>query len=263
MSKLIDDLELYSDLVASVGTGRHNRPLTPIECSDLIMRLKNETDESWEELSKRLHLGKKSKITTMDAPRDTTQIRHFAKLQNLSRKNAYALGFGLSNEGAIGFTIGALVADLPEKKDHDLILDAVLQSQNGSRSLKKEDIKKIVQMRKASSDTPLESIIKRIIDFDPEPEESYVMLVQPDPELLDIIHEKKDKDDPDAKEFLKNLIDLQFIDKQVNLIKLRNNLILITMDKENFEKTENEWKTKNQNFTNYFNSLLKRGLNIG
>ena len=77
------------------------------------------------------------------------------------------------------------------------------------------------------------------------------------------IHEKKDKDDPDAKEFLKNLIDLQFIDKQVNLIKLRNNLILITMDKENFEKTENEWKTKNQNFTNYFNSLLKRGLNIG
>ena len=77
------------------------------------------------------------------------------------------------------------------------------------------------------------------------------MLVQPDPELLDIIHEKKDKDDPDAKEFLKNLIDLQFIDKQVNLIKLRNNLILITMDKENFEKTENEWKTKNQNFTNF------------
>ena len=183
----------------------------------------------------------------------------------------------LATGGRVGYDMGGEVEDymeiieavrksrpdLPEKKDHDLILDAVLQSQNGSRSLKKEDIKKIVQMRKASSDTPLESIIKRIIDFDPEPEESYVMLVQPDPELLDIIHEKKDKDDPDAKEFLKNLIDLQFIDKQVNLIKLRNNLILITMDKENFEKTENEWKTKNQNFTNYFNSLLKRGLNIG
>ena len=37
--KLLDDLDLYSDLVSSVGTGTSDRPLDPIECSDLIIRL--------------------------------------------------------------------------------------------------------------------------------------------------------------------------------------------------------------------------------
>lgn len=258
----MDDVELYSDLLASVGTGRHNRPLIPIECSDLIMRLKEETGESWEQLSKRLQLGKKSKITTMDAPRDTTQIRHFAKLQNLSRKNAYALGFGISGDGAIGFTIGALVADLPEKKDHDLILDAVLQSYEGSKPLVKEDVKKIVQMRKKSPDASLESIIKRISDFNPKPETSYVILIQPSLELLDAIHKKKDKQDSDAKDFLKSVIDSQLNENQISLIKLRNNLILITMDEKNFQKTENNWKSQNLNVTDYFNSIIKRGMKI-
>ena len=92
-------------------------------------------------MSKRLGLGKKAKLSTMDAPPDTTQIRFFAKLQNLSRKNAYAIGFGTSGEGTIGFTIGCLVADLPNKKDHDLILYAVLESQTGPKPLIKEDVK--------------------------------------------------------------------------------------------------------------------------
>ena len=88
MVGLMDDLDLYSDLLLSVGTGTFERPLTPIECSDYIMQLKEETGQSWEQLSVKLGLGKKVKITTMDAPPDTTQIRFFAKLQKLSRKNA-------------------------------------------------------------------------------------------------------------------------------------------------------------------------------
>ena len=61
---ILDDLDLYSDLLSSVGTHDKDRPLTPIECSDLIVRLKEETGESWEQLSKRLGLGKKRKIKT-------------------------------------------------------------------------------------------------------------------------------------------------------------------------------------------------------
>ena len=59
MTQLIDDLDVYSDLLLSVGTNDPDRPLTPIECSDLIVRLKEETGDTWEQISKRLQLGKK------------------------------------------------------------------------------------------------------------------------------------------------------------------------------------------------------------
>ena len=87
--KLLDDLDLYSDLVSSVGTNSSDRPLTPIECSDLIIRLSEETGETKEQLSKRLGLGRKRKIKTLDKPLDTTQIRLFEQLQDLSRKNSH------------------------------------------------------------------------------------------------------------------------------------------------------------------------------
>ena len=123
---LLEDLELYSDLISSVGSHSGNRRLTPIECSDLIIRLKNETQEGWEQISKRLSLGKKTKISTLDAPNDATQVRNFKDLQNLSRKNAYMLGFG-SDEAKIPFTLGVLVSSLPNKEDHNIILKTTLE----------------------------------------------------------------------------------------------------------------------------------------
>ena len=53
MIQLIDDLDVYSDLLLSVGTNDADRPLTPIECSDLIVRLKEETGDTNEQISKR------------------------------------------------------------------------------------------------------------------------------------------------------------------------------------------------------------------
>ena len=44
---ILDDLDLYSDLLASVGTNDKDRPLLPIDCSDMFVRLKEETGESW------------------------------------------------------------------------------------------------------------------------------------------------------------------------------------------------------------------------
>ena len=43
--KITNDLDLFSDLLSSVGTNDKDRPLTPIECSDLIVRLKEETGD--------------------------------------------------------------------------------------------------------------------------------------------------------------------------------------------------------------------------
>ena len=145
---LLDDLDLYADLLSSVGTNNKDRPLTPIECSDLIVRLKEETGESWEQLSKRLGLGKKRKVKTSNAPPDTTQIKLFEKLQDLSRKNAYALGWGRTGDGKIGFTIGCLVAGLEDKNVHDIILGVVLASQETDKPILKTDVRELLHYLK-------------------------------------------------------------------------------------------------------------------
>lgn len=257
--KLIDDLDLYSDLVSSIGTGTTNRILTPIECSDLIMRLKEETNESWEKLSIRLGLGKKRKINNLEKPPDTTQIRLFAKLQNLSRKNAYALGFGEVTDVKIGFTIGCFVSDLPDKNDHDILLDAVLFSKNTSKPLLKEDVKKIVLYKKKSPDIPIEKIIQKIIDYTPGVERTYVLLIDPEKEYLDIILKKNIGDD--SKSYLQSLVENEFKHNEILSIKLKNNTTLqILLNEQNFKKIESDWKSKNLNVTKYFNQILKRGI---
>lgn len=262
MTGLMNDLDLYSDLLLSVGTGTFERPLTPIECSDYIMQLKEETGQSWEQLSVKLGLGKKVKITTMDAPPDTTQIRFFAKLQKLSRKNAYALGFGTSGDGAVGFTIGCVVADLPNKKDHDTILTTVLDSQETDNPLILKDVKQIVERKKKSPNQPIEEIIEHVKKIKPRTETSYVMLVRPESILLDTINQKLKEENIESKKFLKEIIDAELVNNEISLIKLRKNMIMIIIDENNFKKVEGIWKSQKTNFTNYFNSILKRGLKI-
>ena len=89
VEKLLDDLDTYSDLLLSIGTHDPKRPFTPIEVSDLLLRLKNETGDSWKEISKRVGLGKKLKSSTIKKDIDDTQVKLFEKLQNLYRKNVF------------------------------------------------------------------------------------------------------------------------------------------------------------------------------
>ena len=172
---ILDDLDLYSDLLSSVGTNDKDRPLIPIECSDMIVKLKEETGESWEQLSKRLGLGKKRKIKTSSAPPDTTQIKLFEKLQNLSRKNAYALGWGRSGDGKIGFTIGCLVAGLEDKNAHDIILDAVLASQETDKPILKTDVIDICNRVRSSPEKPAKEIIEHVLEIMPVREHGHMI----------------------------------------------------------------------------------------
>ena len=161
-AQLLDDLDLYSDLVLSVGKGAGDRPLAPIEVSDLILRLESETGETRQQISRRLGLGRKAKVSSMNKPPDTTQINRFLKLQNLSRKNACMLGFRAA-PGKIPFTLGAVVADLPDKGDHDAILKAVLASYGAKKRMTRKDVREIVYRKKASPAEPIGGIIEAVM----------------------------------------------------------------------------------------------------
>ena len=256
-NSILDDLDLYSDLLSSVGTNNTDRPLTPIECSDLIIRLKEETGESWEQLSKRLGLGKKRKVKTSRAPPDTTQIKLFEKLQDLSRKNAYALGWGRTGDGKIGFTIGCLVAGLPDKNIHDIILGAVLASQETDKPILKTDVIDICNRIRKSPEKPAKEIIENVLEVMPVMEHFHKIAITPEADFLikfnQIISEKQIS----SKELLTKLIHSKFKNNEIESVYLsKSNTLWITLEAGNFGELEKKWKAERKPVTNFFNEIL-------
>lgn len=250
-SRLLDDFELYSDLLASVGTGTADRPLTPIECSDLIIRLEKETGETKSQISKRLGLGKKKKIHTLDKPPDTTQLVNFEKLQNLSKKNAYMLGFRVKNEATIPFTIGSIVAELPNKEDHNIILKTVLESYGTKKEITKDDIKEIVSRKKKSTEIPIEEIIVNVMKVKPVIDDYYLIGVTISDTLLEKM--KKVLNKQNGKEVLKNMLQNRLKNIEISAISIKEKTLFVSVDESNFEKIEQKRKQLKISVMNFFN----------
>lgn len=254
---ILNDLDLYSDLVSSVGTYDKDRPLTPIECSDLIVKLKGETGDSWEALSKRLGLGKKRKTSTSKAPLDTTQIKLFEQLQKLSRKKAYMLGWGKSGDGKVGFTIGCLVASLPDKDAHDIILDAVLDSQETDNPIRKTDVVNILNRIRGSPETPVEEIIEHVMHIKPKVEHLYKIAITPYTNILEKLNQIILERQTNSKELLQKLVQNKFKNNEIRSVYLsKNNLLWFTLEEKEFQELEKEWKSKRIPVTSFFNEMI-------
>ena len=255
MNLLLNDLELYSDLVTSIGSGISDRPLTPIECSDLIIRLKEETNESRQQLSKRLGLGKKRKIKTLDEQLDTTQILLFERLQKLSRQNAYMLGFGM-DDGKIPFTIGCFVAELPNKKDHNIILKTILSSYDSEKKINKSDVFEIVSRKKKSPNIPIETIIEDVMKVKPVIDEYYLIGVTVTTEFI----EKINSINTNSKQILKIILTKIIKGFEISSISLKTNTVFISMNKTNFEILEKQRKQQKLSITKFFVKLFDKGV---
>ena len=260
-SKLMDDLELYSDLLSSIGTGNEDRPLTPIECSDYIKRLQEETGESLEKISTRLGLGKKRKIKTMDKPPDTTQIKLFLKLQNLSRKSAYMLRFGKSTEKKVGFTIGCLVADLPDEKDQDIILQTVIKNVDSSKPITKTDVMHILERKKKSPETSIGKIIEHVMRIKPVTEVVNMIVFRLDYSVRGKLDLLVKKDGKSYKDIMTYLINKKFTNNEILSINLKGDNAYISINDDQFKTLENNWKSNRINMTDYFNKILLEGIN--
>lgn len=255
--RLLDDLDTYSDLLLSIGTHDPDRPFTPIEVSDLILRLKDETGDTWEELSKRVGLGKKIKQSTMKKPIDTTQIKLFEKLQNLSRRTAYLLGWGISKDGKIAMTIGCDVAKLPSKDEQDIILNTILKSLDTEKPIRKMDVKNILDRKTKSPETPIEEIIEHVMSIKPVTELVWQIGITPEDDFLEKFKKKSADGKIDSSKLLRNLLERKIKKDMIKSASLsKNDLVWIALDEDKFKELENEWKSKKIPVTSFFNQIL-------
>ena len=257
VEKITDDLDVYSDLLLSIGTHGADRPFLPIEVSDLIVRLKKDTGDSWESLSKRVGLGKKLKSSTIKKSIDTTQIRLFEKLQNLSRKNAYILGWGMSGDGKVAMTIGCDIAKLSSKDEQDIFLNTILKSLETKKPIRKNDVKNILNRKTKSPEIPIGEIIEHVMSIKPVKELFWKIGITPDDDFLEKFNEKISQKKISSDELLQKLIQNKFKNNEIKSLSLsKNNLIWFTLEEEKFNELEKEWKSKKIPVTSFFNEIL-------
>lgn len=169
MSKLIDDVGTYAQLLSSVGRQKDGsgikRPLTPVQCAHYIKRLIEENNESHEQVSERLGLGKPKNLSNIYKKRDTSQITTFLNLLKVSEKSRELAGWGYEKYPKIPFSLVAQLSTMTSV-EQDLIIQSTF-GDGKSRVLGKEDVKKIRKWRKENPDLPMADCIKNILKLKP------------------------------------------------------------------------------------------------
>lgn len=251
--KILDDLDFYSDLLLSIGGHDSDRPLKPIEVSDSLVQLQNETGDSLEELSKRVGLGKKKNVSTINKKTDTTQIRIFLTLQKLSRRNVYSLGWGKSKDGKVAMTLGGDIAKLPNKDDHDFIFNAIIESLDSEDPFVKDDVKNIVNRKIKSPETDIQDIIELVKNRRPKPELYCKIGINPDEEFIEKFRSKTSND----SEYLKKLFQNKFNNNEILHANIsKKNILWITIKDKDFNEIENQWKLNKITADRFFNQIL-------
>ena len=249
MSKLTEEVKLYSKLLLSVGKqGRgqtQERPLTPVECGEYIKRLMEEENEDKVQVSTRLGLGRKENETDIYKKTDTTQVSLFLKLLDVSEKSKYFAGWGYEKAPKIAMTTICRLAPLPHHEQ-----DVVIQSVR-KEGITSQDAIKVNTCRRENPDTAIEECLEKILKLKPVAEIHHYVLCRMNPKLKSFVNsEKKYKEK--ILDILKSILDGEFYN-----IAVDGGTITIQMDSIAFSKFHYQQNQKHVPFTEFLNSLLE------
>ena len=251
--KLTTDTKQYAKLLLSVGKQGRNltqkRPLTPIECAELINRLKEEEGETLAQISERLDLGRPEEKTSIYKKRDGTQARLFLKLLKLSEKSRYFAGWGWEGYPKIPFSIMALMDSLtPDEQDK------IIQSSYNDEKKKiinSDDIRKINSWKNENKDLPIETCIEKVLKLKPVVVTTHMIVCEISDKLKIFIQSNSDY----REKLLQILRD--GMKGQFHSIDATNILITISMDKEAYKTFHDQQYKQKVSFTQFLNEFLE------
>jgi hypothetical protein len=241
MTRLVDDLDLYSDLLASVGTHQHERPLTPIQVSNLIQKLFDEQQETTQQISKRL--GFKDKTHT--------QTKNFLRLQKLPKQIHGALGWGNAEPDKVAFTIGVYFAELNDNNEIIKGIKACLEN-----DISKNEARRIVDLKKKNPATPIEECIEKVKKIRPIIDVSYIIsnkILKSTKEQLNNISIKQNKS---MKEILLELLKNKISKGKILSVLIKEQTVFLSVDEHAFQEIENMTKKMSTSLENFLEKLL-------
>lgn len=255
--KLIDDIDKLTDLKLSVGhQGRKRkgipRPLIPIEVARYIQQLKDETNETDKQISKRLGLGKpKSKsgfiMEDVDVQSaDDSQVKKFLSLLKWSKKTVSNIGYkGEPNK--IPFSIVSSASNL-EDSEQDTIIQSIRK-----HKLIKDDIKRLLQYKK-KYELPIDECIKKVLKIKPEKSTQYMVVYNIPDTVNQILKQLGDSTEEISKKLIESIN--QKLNGEIEHVTIDDSLLIIFMDTTAYKSFEQEMKDENLTYNQCVKKLL-------
>ena len=253
LTKLIHNTKQYAKLLLSVGRQGRNiakrRPLSPVECAEMIQRLMKEENESKVEISKMLGLGRPENKSNIYQKRDTTQVNLFLKLLQVSDKSRYFAGWGYEEYPKIPFSTMALMISLKPEEQDKIIQSAY--NENKKILITKNDVHKITRWKRDNPDLPIEECIENVLKLKPVVDTTHMIICEISDVLKNFIQSNKD-----YKQKLINMLDRD-IEGSFYAVDATDLLITISMDDTAYKTFHDKQYKKDISFTQFLNEFLE------
>ena len=249
-NKISEDIDRLTDLSLSVGLqGKKRkgmeRPLTPIEVAQYIQELKDETNETDVDISKRLGLGKPKgrgshagtvSDVHVEEPNDS-QVKEFLKVLKISKKVVNLIGFK-GDQGKCVFS----TAVLTHNQDH-AIQETIIQNAI-EHKLGKEEVRRILQYLKKYG-LPIKECIEKALKIRPVTFTQY-MVSYSIPNSVNQILKQLGSSNEEICEKLAGSINKK-LSGNIEQVTIDDYMLIIYMDDIAYKSFENELKTMTYN----------------
>ena len=254
MNKLTRDVRRYAQLLQSVGRqgkgSNQNRPLSPVECAKAIQQLIDEEGDSLSTIATRLGIGQPKDTSNIYKKRDTTQVTSFLNLLKVSEKSRSFAGWGYEGYPTIPFSTIAILSTMTPH-EQDLIIQSIYNTKDKTKSLGKEDAKKIRKWRNENPDIPINYFIEKILKLKPVTNITYIVVSEIQEKLKQFISSNEDYREK-LLNILKNAIDGEFYS-----IDATDIIITISMNEKAYRTFHDHQYKQKISFTQFLNSFLE------
>jgi len=197
-------------LLATLGTHKRNRPLTPLEAAKEI----------------RSFLEKGGRPEQLPVSGDT--IKEFLSLLKLSSSVQKMLGWGGVEKGEIGMYSGSWISRLKRAEDQEVLAKAVLE-----RKLTSTEVRRIVRYKNRLREKPIEECIEAVVAT--RPIERHLFITQLNGESLRKLEREADARGVSAASLLREILSKELPSNSLISLALKGDFVMLFLEEEGNE----------------------------
>jgi len=195
------------DLLATLGTHRRDRPLSPLEAA--------------RKLDEELGRG----VRPEQYPVSSYTIRKFLSLLNLPKPLQKMLGWGGIKRGEIGLEAAYRISTLKERRDQEKLAKETVE-----RELSQKEVSKVVRYKRRLNEKPIEDCIDSVVEMRPKKRHLFISQIKED--LLKRLEENADSEGIETNNLLLKILYNHLPEDSLISLSLKENFVIIFLNEQ-------------------------------
>ena len=208
--QLIEDINRFAKLLASIKVSGKNRSLSPFEVAEDIQRMQSEGLEI-QEISERLSIKQE-------------MINQFLSLTKIPNECQNTIVWGTSTDVGVSFSTAVRIARLKESEDRRFLMKSAMKYK-----FSKKEMANIVTLLRNGPLSILECI-EKITNIRPEIEYSYMYVITVNSETITELKNLSESKNLELSTCLKNILSSQLTEKNILAIVVKGLKIVVSLN---------------------------------